>query len=149
MPVSLTDDEKLQLSLFKLMEQKAVSFLVEDSCNKQDISSTKYECILLAVRKMCQVYIDLQDSPSESKRLCALIISYLKIIYHSNMPKSIKTAILKFIKTPNIQGCQGIISAIYALDIDDFPLYILSSLITHINRGNPKRIRKQKTPLQV
>ena len=107
MPVSLTDDEKLQLSLFKLMEQKAVSFLVEDSCNKQDISSTKNECILLAVRKMCQVYIDLQDSPSESKRLCALIISYLKIIYHSNMPKSIKTAILKFIKTPNIQGCQG------------------------------------------
>lgn len=139
--VSLTESEKLQLTLFNLMDKKAIDFLLADCCDKQDVTSTKYQCILLAVRKMCQVYIDLQDGSSKSKRLRALIISYLKIIYHSNIPKSIKTAILRFLKIPNIKQCNNIISAIYALDIEDFSLSVLSVLITHINRGNPKRKR--------
>lgn len=142
MPVSLTNDEKLQLDLFNLMDKKAIGFLLEDCCDKQDVTSTKYQCILLAIKKMCQVYIDLQDGSAKSKRLRALIISYLKIIYHSNIPKSIKTSILKFLRTPGIKQCNNIISAIYALDIEDFSLNVLSALITHINRGNPKRKRK-------
>ena len=139
MPVSLTNDEKLQLDLFNLMDKKAIGFLLEDCCDKQDVTSTKYQCILLAIKKMCQVYIDLQDGSAKSKRLRALIISYLKIIYHSNIPKSIKTSILKFLRTPGIKQCNNIISA---LDIEDFSLNVLSALITHINRGNPKRKRK-------
>ena len=142
MSVSLTSNEKLQLCLFQLMDKKAINFLLEDSCDKQDVKSTKYQCILLATRKMCQVYEDLQDDSIKSQRLRALIISYLKIIYHSNIPANIRKAILKFLKTPNIKKCEGIISAIYALDIEDFSLYVLSSLITHINRRNPKRKKK-------
>ncbi len=142
MPVSLTNDEKLQLDLFNLMDKKAIGFLLEDCCDKQDITSTKYQCILLATRKMCQVYIDLQDSSTKSKRLRALIISYLKIIYHSNIPNSIKTKILRFLKAPDIKKCNSIINAIYALDIEDFSLNVLSVLITHINRGNPRRMKK-------
>ncbi len=142
MPVSLTNDEKLQLDLFNLMDKKAIGFLLEDCCDKQGVTSTKYQCILLAIKKMCQVYIDLQDGSAKSKRLRALIISYLKIIYHSNIPKSIKTSILRFLRTPGIKQCNNIISAIYALDIEDFSLNVLSALITHINRGNPKRKRK-------
>ncbi len=142
MPISLNSREKLQLSLFELMDKKAINFLLEDCCNEQEISSTKYQCILLATRKMCQVYIDLQDDSVKSKQLRALIISYLKIIYYADIPKSIKTAILRFLKAPDIKKCGGIISAIYALDIEDFSLNILSTLITHINRGNPKRERK-------
>ena len=142
MPVSLTNDEKLQLDLFNLMDKKAISFLLEDCCDKQDIISTKYQCILLAVRKMCQVYINLQDSSVKSQKLRALIISYFKIIYHSNIPNSIKTHILRFLKAPDIKKCDSIINAIYALNIEDFSLDVLSVLITHINRGNPKRKRK-------
>ena len=142
MPISLTNDEKLQLSLFKLMDKKAISSLLEDSCDESDVKSTKYQCILLAIRKMCQVYIDLRDNFIKSQKLRALIISYLKIIYYSNIPSSVKTAILRFIKTPDVRKCKGIISAIYALDIEDFSLNILSTLITHINRGNPKRKKK-------
>lgn len=142
MPVSLTNNEKLQLTLFELMDKKAINTLLEDSYDEQDIISTKYQCILLSLRKMCQVYKDLQDSSKKSKRLRALIVSYLKIIYHSNIPSKVKTAILKFLKTPSIKKCDGIISAIYALDIEDFSLYILCALITHINRGNPRRIKK-------
>ena len=142
MYVSLTDKERLQLSLFKLMDKKAIDFLLEDSCNKQEINSTKYHCILLATRKMCQVYKDLRDSSVKSKKLRTLIISYLKIIYHSNIPKSVKSSILKFLKTPDIKKCECIISSIYALNIEDFSLYVLSTLITHINRGNPLRENK-------
>ena len=138
MPISLTCNEKLQLLLFKLMDKKAVDSLLEDSCDERDVKSTKYQCILLAVRKMCQVYMDLQDDSVKSKKLRALIISYLKIVYCSNVPTSIKTAILKFLKVPNINNCQGIISAIYGLDIEDFSLYVLSYLIKHINRGKPR-----------
>lgn len=141
MPLSLTSNEKLQLSLFKLMDKKAIDSLLEDSYNKQDITTTKYQCILLSVRKMCQVYIDLQDSSEKSKKLRALIISYLKIVYYSNVPKSIKKAILKFLKSPDVKKCNDIIFAIYALDIEDFSLNVLSALITHINRGNPRRAR--------
>ena len=141
MLVSLTGNEKLQLALFKLMDKKAIDSLLEDSYNKQDITSTKYQCILLSVRKMCQVYIDLQDSSAKSKKLRALIISYLKIVYYSNVPKNIKAAILKFLKVPNVKNCNDIIFAIYALDIEDFPLNVLAALITHINRGNPKRVK--------
>ncbi len=139
MHVALTDKEKLQLSLFKLMDKKAIDFLLEDSYNKQEIDSTKYQCLLLATRKMCQVYIDLKGPSGKSKQLRILIISYLKIIYHSNVPKSVKSAILKFLKAPDITKCECIISSIYALNIKDFSLYILSALITHINRGNPMR----------
>jgi len=141
MPVSLTSKEKLQLSLFELMDKKAINFLLEDSCNKQEIFSTKYQCILLATRKMCQVYKDLKDDSVKSKRLRALIISYLKIIYHANIPASVKAAILKFLKAPTVKKCEGIISAIYALDIEDFSVYVLAALITHINRGNPLRVK--------
>ncbi len=140
MPLSLTNDEKLQLALFNLMDKKAIDFLRKDSCDEQDITSTKYQCILLAARKMCQVYIDLKDSSAKSAKLRALIISYLKIIYHSNIPKSVKTAILKFLRAPDTKKCECIISSIYALNIEDFSLYVLSSLITHINRGNTRRI---------
>ena len=142
MPVSLTDSEKLQLELFKLMDKKAIDSLIEDSCNKQDILYTKYQCILLSVRKMCQVYKDLQDTSLKSKKLRALIISYLKIVYYSNIPKSIKATIFRFLKAPDVKKCENIIFAIYALDIEDFSLDVLSALITHINRGNPKRGRK-------
>ncbi len=142
MYVSLTNKEKLQLSLFKLMDKKAIDFLLEDSCNKQEIDSTKYQCILLATRKMCQVYKDLQDSSAKSKQLRALIISYLKIIYHSDIPKSVKSAILNFLKAPDTVKCECIIYSIYALNIEDFSLYVLSTLITHINRGNPLREKK-------
>ena len=141
MPLSLTSNEKLQLSLFKLMDKKAIDSLLEDSCNEQEIASAKYQCILLSIRKMCQVYIDLQDSSEKSKKLRALIISYLKIAYYSNIPKSIKVAILKFLKVPDVKNCKNIIFAIYALDIEDFSLNILSALITHINRGNPMRAK--------
>ena len=139
MKVTLTESEELQLTLFDLMDKKAIDSLLQDSCNKDDIVSTKYQCILLATRKMCQVYRDLQDGSVKSEQLRALIISYLKIIYHSNIPKSIKTAILRFLNAPSIAKCDNIISAIYALNIEDFSLNILSILITHINRGNPKR----------
>lgn len=142
MPVSLTDDEKLQLELFNLMDKKAIDYLLQDSCDKQDITSTKYQCILLATRKMCQVYKELQDNSVKSRRLRALIISYLKIIYHANIPKSVKIAILKFLKAPDIRKCGGIIRAIYALNIEDFSLNILSILITHINRRDPRYRRK-------
>ena len=124
------------------MDKKAIDSLIEDSYDEQDIISTKYHCILLSVRKMCQVYIDLQDNSVKSKKLRTLIISYLKIVYFSNIPKSIKTAILKFLKVPDIKKCKNIIFAIYALNIEDFPLNVLSALITHINRGNPKRTKK-------
>ena len=139
MPISLTRNEKLQLDLFKLMEQKAEHFLQEDSYNIQDIINTKRQCVLLSVRKMCQVYKDLQNSSKKSKELKQLIISYLKIIYHSNINKSIKAAILKFLKAPNAKNCDSIISAIYKLDIEDFSVFILATLITHINRGSPFR----------
>ena len=142
MTVSLTRNEKLQLALFELMDKKAIDTLLEDSYDKQDINSTKYQCILLSLRKMCQVYKDLQDSSTKSKQLRALIISYLKIIYHSNIPQRVKKAILKFLQTPDIKNCDKIISSIYALDIEDFSLYILRALITHINRGNPSRIKE-------
>lgn len=141
MTVPLTNNEKLQLALFELMDKKAINTLLEDCYDKQDIVSTKYQCILLSLRKMCQVYKDLQDNSPKSKRLRALIISYLKIIYHSNIPKSVKSAILKFLKNQSPKKCDAIISAIYALDIEDFSLYILRALITHINRGNPLRKR--------
>ena len=140
--VSLTSNEKLQLTLFELMDKKAINTLLEDSYDKQDINSTKYQCILLSLRKMCQVYKDIQDTSVKSKRIRLLIISYLKITYHSNIPNSVKIAILKFLKEPNIKRCDKIISAIYALDIEDFSLYILRALITHINRGNPRRNKK-------
>ena len=142
MSVTLTSNEKLQLALFELMDKKAINTLLEDSYNQEDINSTKYQCILLSLRKMCQVYKDLQDSSTKSKQLRALIISYLKIIYHSNIPQKVKTAILKFLKTPDVKKCDKIISAIYALDIEDFSLYILRALITHINRGNPLRMKR-------
>ena len=142
MTVSLTRNEQLQLALFELMDKKAIDTLLEDSYDKQDINSTKYQCILLSLRKMCQVYKDLQDSSTKSKQLRALIISYLKIIYHSNIPQRVKKAILKFLQTPDIKNCDKIISSIYALDIEDFSLYILRALITHNNRGNPRRIKK-------
>ena len=141
MHISLTNDEKLQLALFNLMDKKAIDFLREDSCDEQDITSTKYQCILLSVRKMCQVYIDLKDSSAKSVKLRALIISYLKIIYHSNIPKSVKTAIFKFLTAPNTKKCECIISSIHALNIKEFSLYILSSLITHINRSNSRRVK--------
>lgn len=141
MPISLTDDEKLQLALFNLMDKKAIDFLRKDSCDEQDITSTKYQCILLAARKMCQVYIDLKNDSAKSKRLRALIISYLKIIYHSNIPRNVKTAILKFLKAPDDNKCECIISSIYALNIEDFSLYVLSSLIKHISRGNSGEVR--------
>ena len=142
MPVSLTNNEKLQLTLFELMDKKAINTLLEDCYDEKDILSTKYQCILLSLRKMCQVYKDLQDSSPKSKRLRALIISYIKIIYHSNIPKRVKTAILRFLQSPDDKRCNKIISAIYALDIEDFSLYILCALITHINRGNPLRIKR-------
>ena len=139
MPISLTRNEKLQLDLFKLMEQKAEHYLQEDSYDNQDIVTTKQQCVLLSVRKMCQVYNDLQNPSPKNKELKQLIISYLKIIYHSNIDKSIKAAILKFLKMPNIKNCENIISAIYKLDIEDFSVFILAALITHINKGNPFR----------
>ena len=142
MPVSLTNNEKLQLALFQLMDKKAIDSLLEDSCEEEDIVSTKYQCILLSLRKMCQVYKDLQDDSVKSKKLRALIISYLKIIYHSNIPETVKAAILKFLKSPSVKKCDGIISAIYALNIEDFSLNVLSVLITHINRGNPLRAKR-------
>ncbi|MBO4707977.1 MAG: hypothetical protein J5594_05435 [Elusimicrobiaceae bacterium] len=142
MPISLTNDEKLQLALFNLMDKKAIDFLRKDSCDEQDITSTKYQCILLAARKMCQVYIDLKDSSAKSKKLRSLIISYLKIIYHSNIPNNVKTAILKFLKAPDNKKCECIISSIYSLNIEDFSLYVLSSLIKHINRDNYGRVKK-------
>ena len=137
---SLTSNEKLQLSLFKLMDKKAVYSLQQDCCDSQDIQNTKYQCIFLAVRKMCQVYEDLQDSSSQqSCKLKALIWSYLKIIYHSKIDKKVRVEILKFLKTPTIENCDKIICAIYDLDIEDFSLYIFSNLISHINKGNPRR----------
>ncbi len=139
MLVSLTRNEKLQLDLFKLMERKAEHCLQEDSYENQDIVNTKQQCVLLSIRKMCQVYKDLQDSSRKTKDLQQLIISYLKIIYHSNIDKSIKASILKFLKKPSVKNCDKIIYAIYKLDIEDFPLFILASLITHINKGNPFR----------
>ena len=142
MPVSLTNDEKLQLELFNLMDEKAINSLLQDSCDKQDITSTKYQCILLATRKMCQVYNDLQDNSIKSRRLRALIISYLKIIYHADIPKSVKTAIFKFLKAPDIRKCGGIIRAIYTLNIEDFSLNVLAVLITHINRRTSRCRRK-------
>ena len=142
MPVSLTNDEKLQLELFNLMDKKAIDSLLQDSCDKQDITSTKYQCILLATRKMCQVYNDLQDNSIKSRRLRVLIISYLKIIYHADIPKSVKTAILGFLKAPDIRKCESIIRAIYTLNIEDFSLNIFAILITHINRRNTKYNRK-------
>ena len=142
MNISLSSEEELQLSLFKLMDKKAIDSLLEDSCDKEDIVSTKYQCILLSLRKMCQVYKDLEDDSKKSQKLRALIISYLKIIYHSDVPESIKAAILKFLKSPSTKKCDGIISAIYALDIEDFSLNVLSRLITHINRGSPIRIKR-------
>ncbi len=139
MNVSLTRNEKLQLDLFKLMERKAEHYLQEDSYDNQDISNTKQQCVLLSIRKMCQVYKDLQDSSRKTKDLQELIISYLKIIYHSNIDKSIKASILKFLKKPSVKNCDQIISAIYKLDIEDFSVFILAALITHINKGNPFR----------
>ena len=139
MPIYLTRNEKLQLDLFKLMEQKAEHYLQEDSYDNKDIANTKQQCVLLSVRKMCQVYKDLQNTSKRSQELKKLIISYLKIVYHAKINKSVKAAILKFLKLPSIKNCDNIISAIYKLDIEDFSVFILAALITHINRGNPFR----------
>ena len=141
MAVPLTSNEKLQLYLFKLMNKKATSFLRQDAYNKDDIACTKNQCLLLAIRKMCQVYIDLQGNTKKNRELKRLIISYFKIIYHSDIPKKIKTVILKFLKAPSAKRSNDIIAAIYALHMEDFSLYILSSLITHINRKNPQEVK--------
>ncbi len=135
----LTSNEKLQLSLFRLMDAKAQHFLHEDCCESKDVKNTKYQCLLLAVRKMCQVYKDLGGNSKQTQKLRHLIISYLKIIYHTKINKKIKNAIAAFLLSPSEKNCDRIISAIYSLDIEDFSLYVFSSLIGHLNKGNPSR----------
>jgi len=95
--------------------------------------------LLLAVRKMCQVYKDLQGTSGKAAEIRALIISYFKIIYHTKINKKIKKALSNFLISPSVENCDQIISAIYDLDIEDFSLYVFSSLIGHLNKGNPKR----------
>ena len=136
---TLTSNEKLQLSLFRLMDAKAQYFLHEDCCSNQDIKSTKYQCLLLAVRKMCQVYKDLDGNSKQTQKLRHLIISYFKIIYHTKIDKEVKRAISNFLISPSRVNCNEIISAIYSLDIEDFSLYVFSNLIGHLNKGNPSR----------
>ena len=138
MPLPLTNEEKIQLALFELISKKASCCLQEDSYIQQDIDNTKYQCVLLFIRKLCQVYKDLKDNSNKTKEIKKLIISYLNIICYSNIQKPVKREIEKFLKSPNIKQCDKIISAIYELNIEEFSLYILSSLITHINRGKPK-----------
>ena len=135
----LTRNEKLQLCLFTLMDAKAQYSLQEDCCKNEDIKSTKYQCMLLAVRKMCQVYKDLSGSSKHTQELQALIISYLKIIYHTRINKRVKNAISDFLISPSSEKCDKIIFSIYSLDIEDFSLYVFSNLIGHINKGNPSR----------
>ncbi len=135
----LTDAEKIQLSLFKLIAKKTSCCLQEDNYTKQDISNTECQCILLFIRKLCQVYKDLKNNSKQTEEIKKAIISHFKIIYHTEIQKTIKEEIKKFIESPTPKQCDRIISAIYDLDIEDFSVYIISSLITHINRGNPKR----------
>lgn len=142
MTFTLTDAEKTQISLFKLVAKKASGYLQENNYTEQDISNTECQCVLLFIRKLCQVYKDLKDNSKQTEKIKKTILSYLKIIYHTGIQKTVKEEIKKFIESPNSKQCDKIISAIYDLDIEDFSIYIISSLITHINRGNPKRTVK-------